>query len=128
MQKYRKTIIVLMSLILLFVPIACKEQETEKPNPVKETPAIKLGKEVIRVADQYLDFQISNEDAIKALKELEKRAEKLEDAKAIETPLLLLQVDLDMDSMKSVTSSQYDNIVKHRNMLAERCGIELRDN
>lgn len=127
-QKLKKTVVFSLLLLVILVPIACKEQGTAKTNSVKETPAIKLGKEAIRIADQYLDFQISNADALKALNELGKRAEKMEDTKAIDVPLLLLQTDLEMDSMVSVTSSQYDDILKHRNMLAERCGVDLRDN
>lgn len=107
---------------------------TNKPNDISEQH-IQYGTKAVEIADYYLDYELSADEASVMLDSLRKRENELPDTEfgdkehsknsSVESNVLYLQVKLLSASVYG-TSKEYEEVLNQRNEIAEYVGLKKR--
>ena len=128
----KKLILAFLCLCICFSFSACKEK-SEKRNISNQH--IQYSKRLIEIADQYIDYDITAEEAHNKIDDLKKRSAEITDAKpgtddyfagsTIQNCMWGIELAINRSDF-SPSSESVDDIKEHRNKLAEFIGEEIR--
>lgn len=127
----KKTFIVTICLSFLFVLSACNK---EAPQELCEQH-IQYGTKLIDIADSYIEYELTTEEAIEKLDILDERCPALDDfepstddyfaASTLSNCTARISLALNAENFEH-SSKNYSTIVEYRNMIAELIGAEKR--
>ena len=126
-------IITIVILVVIAAAVVIYYFMPRKPADVSDE-YYKYGKAALEIVDQYLDYEITVDEASEALKELERREGTLPSKTSHADTMIKLcvsasarhvsSINLDTKLYRNVDKSKYNDLVEKRNELADYLGVK----